>query len=456
MLGPAPPEQRDDDRSIRRLVFELAWPVIVEQLLQTALGFVDLLMVSRLGDDAIAAVGVAVQVMFIVIAAVSAIGTGTTVLVARFIGGGEPAESSRTVKQSFLLAIALGVLLALVGVPTSRWQVAALGAEPAVVQLGGDYLWVSFLAATALTLQLVLGSALRGAGDSRTPMLVALGMNVLNVAVAYGLIFGHFGLPPLGVTGSAWAAAMARTAGAASLLVILVRGAGRSRLRLAGRQGWLPDLRLMLRMMRIGVPSMAEQLSRSIGMLLFSAITISLGTAVFAAQRIAFNIVSLSFLPGFGFSISATALTGQSLGAGKPRRAEKATWFSVRSACLWQSAMGALFLVAAPLFVRAFTDDPLIIAAGALGLRVMALGQPQTAISQVLAGGLRGAGDTRYPMVVTSISMWLIRLPVAWFFVEVMRWGLPGAFLGFVVGSTIEATAEYLRYRTGTWQRLKV
>jgi Na+-driven multidrug efflux pump len=118
--------------------------------------------------------------------------------------------------------------------------------------------------------------------------------------------------------------------------------------------------------------------------------------------------------------------------------------------------MGVIFLIAAPLFVRAFTDDPEIVAAGALGLRVMALGQPQTAISQVLAGGLRGAGDTRYPMVVTSISMWLIRLPVAWFFVEVMHWGLPGAFLGFVVGSTIEATAEYLRYRTGTWQRLKV
>jgi putative MATE family efflux protein len=376
--------------------------------------------------------------------------------VAHFIGAGKPEESSRAVKQSFLLAVALGVVLALIGMPTSYWQVAVLGAAPDVVELGGAYLWVSFLAATSLTLQLVLGSALRGAGDSRTPMLVALGMNVLNVVAAYALIFGHFGLPALGVTGSAWGAAIARTAGAAALLIILIRGAGASRLRLAGWHGWLPDLGLMLRMLRVGIPSMAEQLSRSIGMLLFSAITISLGTAVFAAQRIAFNIVSLSFLPGFGFSISATALTGQSLGAGKPERAEKATWFSVRSAALWQGAMGVLFLVAAPLFVRLFTDDPEIVSAGAWGLRVMALGQPQTAISQVLAGGLRGAGDTRYPMIVTSISMWLIRLPVAWFFVERMHWGLPGAFLGFVFGSTIEATAEYLRYRTGKWKRLRV
>src|SRR5205085_11721440 len=131
---------------------------------------------------------------------------------------------------------------------------------------------------------------------------------------------------------------------------------------------------LMVRMLRIGIPSMAEQLSRSIGMLFFSVITISLGTAIFAAQRISFNIVSLSYLPGFGFAIAATALTGQALGARRPERAKRATWFSVRSAALWQTAMGLVFIVAAPLFVRAFTDDEEIIAAGALALRVMPLG----------------------------------------------------------------------------------
>lgn len=445
-----------DDRAVRRLVFALAWPVIVEQLLQTALGFVDLLMVSRLGADAIAGVGASVQIVFIVIACISAIGTGTTVLVARFIGADEPGESARVLKQSFGLAVALGVVLALAGVPTARWQVAALGVEPAVADLGGAYLRVSYLAAGALTLSLVLGSALRGAGDSRTPMLVAVGVNAVNVVAAYGLIFGHLGLPALGVTGSAWAAAIARTAGAAALLMLLVRGVGRSRLRLSGRAGWSPDLPLVGRILHVGLPSMAEQLSRSVGMLLFAEVVISLGTDVFAAQRITFNIIGISFLPGFGFSIAATALTGQSLGAGRPEQARRATWFSARSASLWQGGMGLLFLAAAPLFIRAFTDDPAILMFGAEGLRVLALGQPQTAIAQVLAGGLRGAGDTRYPMLVTALSMWLLRLPLAWVFVEVFHWGLPGAYLGFVAGSTVEAAAEYLRYRTGKWQRLKV
>ncbi|MGH2370940.1 MAG: MATE family efflux transporter, partial [Chloroflexota bacterium] len=374
----------------------------------------------------------------------------------RFTGAGEQHLATRVLKQSVLLAVGLGLFLAFAGIPGAKPLVAALGAEPAVVEAGGGYLQVVFFSAAALTLSFVLGAALRGAGDSRTPMLAALGINVVNVAVAFVLIFGHLGFPALGVIGSAWGAAVGRSAGALALLVVLVRGASSARLRLAGTDGWLPDLEIIGRLARLGLPSMGEQLSRSLGMLLFSTIVISLGTAVFAAQRITFNIISLSFLPGFGFAMAATALTGQALGAQLPDRAQRATWFSVRSACLWMGSMGLLFLLAAPLFMRPFTDDPAIAGAGANALRVLALGQPQVALALVLAGGLRGAGDTRFPMLTTTISMWLVRLPVAWFFTTQLDWGLAGAYAGFIFGSTLESLAIYLRYRTGRWQRLRV
>jgi putative MATE family efflux protein len=455
-LAEARPQPLDDDRTIRRLVVHLAWPVIVENLLQTAVGVVDLLMVSRLGAAAIAGVGVTVQIMFVIFAAIAAIATGTTVLVARAIGAGDARMAERVLKQSLLLAAGLGVFLAVAGMPAAKPIVALLGAEPDVVELGGTYLQIVFLAATALTVSYVLGAALRGAGDSRTPMLVALGVNVVNVVAAYVLIFGHLGFPALGVAGSAWGASIARTAGMLALLILLVRGAGRSRLRLGAGAGWRPDVSLIARLLRIGLPSMGEQLSRSLGMLLFSTLVISLGTAVFAAQRITFNIISLSFLPGFGFSMAATALTGQALGAGKPDRARRATWFAVRSAVAWMGSMGVLFLVAAPLFVRVFTNDPAIVAEGARALRVLALGQAQVAVALVLAGGLRGAGDTRYPMLTTTASMWLLRLPVAWVLTKVLGWGLPGAYAGFIIGSTLEALAIYIRYRSGGWLRLKV
>ena len=452
-----PAEVLDDDRAIRRLVFNLAWPVIVENLLQTAVGFVDLLMVARLGASAIAGVGISVQVLFVIFAAISALATGTTVLVARFIGAKEPKAAGRTLKQSILLGVVLGVLLAAVGVPLSKPLVALMGAAPDVVELGGGYLQIVFLTAVALTLTSVLGAALRGAGDSRTPMLVALGINAVNVVVAYVLIFGHLGFPEMGVIGSAWGAAIGRIAGTLALLFLVLRGTGaRTRIDLSGAGGWAPNFSLINRLLRIGLPSMGEQLSRSLGMLLFSWVVISLGTAVFAAQRITFNIVSLSFLPGFGFSMAATALTGQALGAGKPDRARRATWFSAQSAAVWMGGMGVTFLLFAPFFMRIFTDDAEIVENGALALRVLALGQAQMAIGMVLAGGLRGAGDTRYPMLVISASMWLVRIPVALVAVHLLGWGLPGAYLAFVAGSSVECIAAYLRYRSGKWQYLKV
>jgi MATE family multidrug resistance protein len=382
-------EALDDDRTIRRLVFNLAWPVIVENLLQTAVGVVDLLMVSQLGAAAIAGVGVSVQVLFVVFAAMAAIGTGTTVLVSRFTGAREPREASRVLKQSIIMGIGLGVLLALIGVPGAKPLVRFMGAAPEVVEAGGAYLEVVFLTAVALTLSFIVGAAMRGAGDSRTPMVAALVINAVNVVASFVLIFGHLGLPPMGVLGSAWGAAIGRFVGLAVLLVLLARGATRTRLELGG--GWLPDVPLIRRLLRVGLPSMGEQLSRSLGMLLFSTIVIALGTAVFAAQRISFNLVSLSFLPGFGFSMAATALTGQALGAGKPDRARRATWFATRSAMLWMGSVGVLFLVAAEPMVRAFTNDPEILANGSLALRVLALGQVQMALGLVLTGGLRGA-----------------------------------------------------------------
>jgi putative MATE family efflux protein len=446
----------DDDASIRRLVFNLAWPVIVEQLLQTAVGVVDLLMVSRLGAAAIAGVGVSVQVLFVIFAGIAAIATGTTVLVARFIGAGQRSDAAKVVKQSILLGTLLGVFLAVVGIPLAKPLVAALGAGPDVVEAGGVYLQIVFLSGVPLTLVFVLGAAMRGAGDSRTPMLVAVGINVVNVVVAAVLIFGLLGFPALGVAGSAWGAAAGRLAGTVAMLVLLVRGVGAGSLRLVGRYGWRPDVPLIRRLGRIGLPSMGEQLSRSLGMLVFGTIVISLGTAVFAAQRITFNILSLSFLPGFGFSMAATALTGQALGAHLPDRARRATWFSVRSAVVWMGTMGVLFFFAAPLFMRLFTDDPEIVGVGEAALRVLAFGQPQVALALVLAGGLRGAGDTRFPMLITSVSMWLVRLPLAWYFVVHLGWGLPGAYASFIFGSTLEAIAVYVRYRAGAWQRTSV
>ena len=443
-----------DENQLAGSVNRLAVPIIAENLFQTMLGVVDMLMVSRLGAAAIAGVGTALQIMFLVLAALSAVTVGTTVLVARFTGARRPEEASHAAKQSLMLGVALAAVITLIGHFFSHSVIALLGAAPDVVQTGGDYLDVVAQMAIFMVLQMVCAGALRGAGDTRTPMIVTGLVNIINIIVAYTLIFGHFGFPALGVLGSAWGASVARGIGAAILLGLLF--SGRRRVRIAGRAGWRPDPDVMKRVLKIGLPSMIEQTLMSGGALLYSVIVIGMGTAVYAAQRITFNALSISFMPGMGFGMAATTMTGQSLGAGRPDLARRAAWIAVRMAALWMGTMGIGLFIFGNQIMRLFTNDPTIISVGTAALRVIALSQPFQALGQVMAGSLRGAGDTRFPMYATGLSVWLIRLPFGVLFGPVLGWGLAGVYISNVMDAAARAAANYLRFRAGKWQKLRV
>jgi putative MATE family efflux protein len=387
-------------------------------------------------------------------AALSAVTVGTTVLVARYTGAQQPEEASRSAKQSLMLGIVLAVIITVIGHIFAHRAIALLGATPDVVKAGGDYLNIVAQMAIFLVLQYVCAGALRGAGDTRTPMIVTGVVNVVNVLVAYTLIFGHFGFPALGVLGSAWGASVARACGAAILLVLLF--SGRRRVQIAGRAGWRPDIALMRRVLKIGLPSMIEQSLMSGGSLLYSVIVIGMGPAIYAAQRITFNALSISFMPGMGFGMAATTMTGQSLGAGRPDLARRSAWIAFRMAALWMCTMGIGLIIFGNQIMRLFTTDPVIISVGTVALRVIAFSQPFQALGQVMAGSLRGAGDTRFPMYATGLSVWLIRLPFGVLFGPVLGLGLGGVYISNVMDALARAVANYLRFRAGKWQKLRV
>ena len=302
------------------MVGRLAWPVIGEQLPQTLVGVVDTALVGRLGAQAVAGVGTGTQLMQVAISAMGAISVGTTVLVAHAIGARRHREAAHVTRQSLLAGTVLGLLLAVTGWTFAHPLTSALGREPAVVEQGALYLRLSALGSVALVLMLVAGGALRGAGDARTPLMASVGMNLVNVVVAYTLIFGGFGLPALGVAGSALGGVAGRLVGAALLLGLLARrGTLRAAAGSAGR--WL-DLNVIRRVLGIGIPTAVEQTMLSVGFLLYGAMVIALGTTVYATQRITFQAINLAFMPGFGFATAATTLTGQSLGAGRPDLAD--------------------------------------------------------------------------------------------------------------------------------------
>jgi putative MATE family efflux protein len=430
------------------MVGRLAWPVVAEQMLQSLVGVVDVALVGRLSAAAVAGVGTGTQLLQVAISAMGAVAVGTTVLVALATGARREREAAHVTRQSLLAGVAMGLLLALAGWTLAHALIAALGPEPAVVEQGALFLHLSSLGAVPLVVMLVAGGALRGAGDSRSPLYASMAMNVVNLIVAYVLIFGAFGLPAMGVAGSALGGVAGRLVGAALLLLFLRR----RRILGAATGRWSVDLGVIRRVLGIGIPTAIEQTMLSLGFLLYGAMVISLGTAVYATQRITFQAINLAYMPGFGFATAATTLTGQSLGAGRPDLVETATRAALRQALFWMTLAGVLFAVLADPVMRAFSSDPEVIALGRIALPVLCLAQPFWAIGQVYAGTLRGAGDARFPMVATSVGMWGVRLPLAYLLGIVLGFGLPGVYFTSMLDSGLRAFLNWRRFRSGKWR----
>jgi len=451
-LAEAPP--LESSSAIRGIVFRLAWPSIVENMLQSIYGLLLVMMIGQLGSSAIAGVGAANSLIQVAMACFFAVSMGTTVLVAHAVGALNHEAASRAAKQSLVFGLILGLIISALGVLFAPQAIAMLGAQPEVVAQGSSFLRAFSLGGISMVVTFIAGSIMRGSGDARTPMLVTLISLAISLAIGYPLIFGKFGLPALGAVGAGVAGALVRSVGCLVLVGLLFR-AGRP-VSLRGWHDWRPALAPFRRLVNIGLPSMFESLFRAGGMLLFSVIVFRLGTATAAAQQIVQQIALFSMMPGFGFSMAAMTLVGQSLGAENPVRAERAAWFSTRSCIFWMGAMGLAFFFGGPQIMALFTADADIIAQGAAALKIVALAQPGQAFGMVLAGALRGAGDTRYPMMSTGGVMWLVRLPVAWFCGIFLGFGLVGVYSGWLVDSLVLSGLNWLRYRTGAWKQRRV
>jgi putative MATE family efflux protein len=389
---------------MRRRVFTLAWPVIGENFLQTMLGVVDTLLVAQLGTAAIAGVGAALQIMFFVIAVLSAVSVGSAVLVAQAVGSKSMARASVLARQSLVWSIIISLPLAALGLFAARPLIGIFGMEAEVTAIGADYLRVVMGTVVMLTLMLLSSGVLRGAGDSRTPMLVTLIANLVNVVLTYGLIFGAWGLPELGVVGSAWGTFLSRFVGFLLLFAVLWRG--KNGISIRGRFGWLPNWNVARQILQIGVPAAIEQVLVTIGFFAMTMVVAQLGTVALAAHRIAMNAMSISFLPGFGFGLAATTLVGQSIGAKRPADGGAAGAIAMQWGLIWMSALGVIFFFAGESIIRLFSDAPDVVRMGTNTLRTMALIQPFWAISFIQAGALRGTGNTRYPLWVNTIGIW--------------------------------------------------
>lgn len=442
-------------RELRRSIISLAWPVLIEQALQTVTQMADMMMVSWIGSSATAAVGLSNHPLFIMQGIFMGLGTGTTAIVARFIGAGRKDKAEKTMAQSVAIATLVGFIVSLVGYLLTPSIVQFMGAEADVIPLGESYMRALMPGMFALALNMTVSAALRGAGDAKFPMAVNAVINAINIVLNYLWIYGKGGFPVMGVTGAALATTVARIVGTAWMIMGVTRP-DNAVLRLSIRKDFKFDWKLLGRVAHVGLPNSIERSSLSLGIILFVRVVASLGTTAYAAHAIAINAEQVSQMAGFAFAVAATALVSRGLGAEDTEFAANAGWEAWKMSAVVMG-VGALVLFFFPhLLMRMYTADPEIITMGSQVLRIIAIVQLPMSSAFTLVGALRGAGDTRAVLAFILTAVWLVRLPLVHLFVRVFGWGLAGAWVAMAVDWCTRGTVGMVRFRKGKWKSMRI
>ncbi len=453
---------------LRRTVFLLALPVFLEQFLSFFVGFFDTYLSGRISSEATGAVGLAAYVGWLASMLFGLVGTGTTALVARHWGAGEFDDANRVLNRSLAIAAVMGIVVCFFVFVVSPLFARLLGMDGQTRDITIHYLRIDALGYLFTGLTLVGAAALRGTGDTRTPMYILGIVNILNMAASAALTFGvgpfpNFGidavlLAPLGVNGIVLGTVIARTSGGVLMLAVLGRASGKLHLRLGD---WSLRGETVRRILRIGGPAVVDGSAMWIGQFLFLMIVSrSPGDAtskiVYAAHVIGIRIEAITYLPAIAWGIAAGAIVGQSLGAQHIDRARRVAHEAVLQCSLLGLLISVLFFARAPQIYELMHKEPSVREVGIPALRLMAFFQVPLVWSIVYVSALRGAGDTRSPLLFTLLGVYLIRLPVAYLCGIVLDGGLFGAWIGMNTDVAFRAMLVTVRYSRGRWIDVKV
>ena len=430
-------------------IWQLAVPSILGNLAYAVVAMVQTKFVGELGAGALAAVGAGQRVFFAMQAILMAVSAGTTALVARAWGAGDYQEASRVTMASLALAGVFSMLVMVLGVLYARPVAGMFGLDPVTLDLAAENIRMLSWFNLAFAVTFILSAALRASGDAWSPLWIGTAVNLLNVPLLYAFVFGRFGFPELGVAGAAAAAGVSFTVGGALLLGLWLMQKFRIR-HVSG--GWWRRERLQ-RLLHIGYPAAFEQIVFQTGFFIFLMLIGNFyGTEAFAAYNVGANMLMVCFMVGFGFSIAGSTLVGQHLGAGDHPGAERSGW---RAGGLAMLSMGG-FALPVLLFANELADlfigdDPLTITYTVQFIYVMGAMMPLLAIEFAIGGALRGAGDTRFPLMATFLGLILVRcglaalctwmeLPVVWVYAA-----LVGDYL-------VKGVMLVERFRRGRWK----
>lgn len=436
-----------------RQVAFLAIPAIGEMVLHMGVWAVDTAMVGRLGAVPLSAAGLGGQ-LYWTLTFVFALGTGAFALVARSTGAGEPERAREVTATSIGLAILLGLVLtsAIWILGPAVFKVA--GIDPAVTASALVYMRIVSTAAAFLSVSWIGSSIIRATGNTRVPLVITMLVNGLNIVGDYALVFGRLGCPALGLAGAAWASAAAQTVGGLLTVAYLAWGPTAARLRWGEVFVWRGAL--VRQLARLSIPAGLETLLMDGARALNLFVIGGLGAVAVAGHQVTSVAESLSFMPGYGVAIAAGIIVGQRLGAGRPHEARQGAGAAWQMGTSFMTLAGVAFVIAPALLVSVFTSDPDVIGTAAKLLMIAAVAQPFIATTEIYKGALRGAGDTRSPLLITAIGAWGVRVPVTVVAIRVLGLSIAAAWWAMVSEWVVRAILVTWVFRRGRWQQIKL
>ncbi len=423
--------------------------MVLEMLMQSVFELADIFFVSRLGADAIAAVGLTASLLILVFAVGMGLSMAATAMVARRMGEKDPEAASVAAFQVLMLGVLVSLPMAVGGAIFAPELLRLMGATEAVVAVGAPYCALLFGTNAVILLLFLINAIFRGAGDAVQAMR-ALGLaNALNIILDPLLIFGLGPFPEMGITGAALATVIGRAVGVAYQLGVLRRGVGRLHLNRAAVRF---NGEVMQRMLRISGPGVVQYLVSSASWIVIIRLVAVFGSAAVAGYTIGVRVVLFALLPSWGMGNAAATLVGQNLGAEQPARAERAVWITsfYNAVFLTLVAVGLLF-VAEPI-MRFFTDEAAVVRIGTDFLRILAFSYPAFAFGMVTVQAFNGAGDTVTPTWINLFTAWLFQLPLAWALAHGLGLGVEGIFIAIALAQAALAVVGVLVFRKGWWK----
>ena len=445
-----------------RTASRIAFPVIMENLLMTLVSIVDTAMVGAIGAYATSAVALVASPTWVVNAAVQGAGAGCSVLVAHRVGAGSWDGARRGARESMTIGLMTGIFFFVVMELLSSRIPVWMGGEPDICPQSTTYLRIVAAGYPLYIMGLVTCGAIRGAGDTSTPMRITATANILNMILNYLLIyparmisigslrFAMWGAG-MGVAGAAAATAVSTAISGFAVLVILLRR--KEGLFVRMNESFRLVRQDMREVLEVALPTSAERLTINIGQIFFIRVISSLGTVMLAAHHIAVTAEAVSYNPGFGYQAAGTTLTGQCIGARSEKLAHRYGAISIWSGAAFMFVTGAMLIIFAEPFVSLFTPDPEVVKYAAIALRVAGVAQPFFALSIVGSGVLRGLGDAKITIPIALLSMWAVRIPLALLFVLKLGMGLKGAWYAMLVDLVLRGIVTLARFYSGRWKR---